>query len=847
MKGNKIMSQTALQQTQGRRKRAMIAVVLALLALAILSPFGTPAYAQDTTPRDTRTWTQPGTAATFTFSTPDIFNSCSTRGDRIYTIGLQPGWRLDGTVTVRQPNGSQIFTVIDVNQSVELDLLVPYPPVSQWQNNINNREIHVDLSIAVLDENDLPVSWIGDEPTAPGVLGPRQQDWDVFCETPLTPDIAIKKYTNGADADDPTAAGVPLIAAGAPVTWTYRLTNIGPVDIPFAEITVTDNIPGISPVFAAVISGDDKGDGSGLLEPGEVWEYTATGTAVNLTNPPGGQGLVLNPNACQQGNINAPGRNAYTNIGTVTIPNTSDADPSSYCNPEPPTGELTSVCVNTTRTWTVNVSQNGQYVAEFLVNDLPQSTLNLNLLANTPTNFTYSGDPTTLSGVRVTYNGAEVAVDSGPYLSCVPTATPTNTPTATPTNTPVPPTATPTNTPTATATNTPTATPTNTPTATATNTPTATPTSTPVTPSLTSTCVEDIRVWTVTSNNTGMHVVEFLVGGSVQSTVNLNLVAGAPTNFTYVGDPTTLSGVRVTFNSNVVASESGPYVDCAQLPTATLTSACVDTTRTWTVSASQSGAYVAEFLVGGNVQSTTNLNLTANTPATFTYSGDPTTLSGVRVTFSGNIVAAESGPYESCFELPSVTLTPRCTNEGLLWQVIANRTGSYVAQVVSNGSVIEQTTLNLTANQPQDVAFGVSSYTPNTVRIIYQSVQVLEQTGPEPCVDGLSAAMAPRCERVGAVWTVLVNRSGNYVAQLMSGTTVIESRNLALTNGLDVDFQFENDSTAPRFVRLIFQGAEYARQDGLNETCVPTALPPTEEPNLPLLDKFIYLPTVVRR
>ncbi len=261
---------------------------------------------------------------------------------------------------------------------------------------------------------------------------------------------------------------------------------------------------------------------------------------------------------------------------------------------------------------------------------------------------------------------------------------------------------------------------------------------------------------------------------------------------------------------------------------------------------SQSGAYVAEFLVGGNVQSTTNLNLVANTPATFTYSGDPTTLSGVRVTFNGNVVASESGPYESCAEAPSVTLTPRCTNEGLLWQVTASRTGSYLAQVVSNGSVIEQTTLNLTANQSQDVAFTASSYTPNSVRIIYQNVQVIEQTGPEPCVDGLSAALAPRCERIGAVWTVLVNRSGNYVAQLMSGTTVIESRNLTLTDGLDVDFQFENDSTAPRFVRLIFQGAEYARQNGLNETCVPTALPPAEEPNLPQFDKFIYLPTVRR-
>ena len=309
---------------------------------------------------------------------------------------------------------------------------------------------------------------------------------------------------------------------------------------------------------------------------------------------------------------------------------------------------------------------------------------------------------------------------------------------------------------------------------------------------------------------------------------------------------------QTTVNNTVVITQTGQQSTAlvnltCRIPQATISSVCAEGVRTWTITANYPGAYVVEFLVGGNVQSTSNVNLIANTPTNVTYSGDPTTLSGVRVTFNGNVVASESGPYESCFELPSVTLTPRCTNEGLLWQVIANRTGSYVAQVVSNGSVIEQTTLNLTANQPQDVAFTANSYTPNTVRIIYQSVQVLEQTGPEPCVDGLSAAMAPRCERVGAVWTVLVNRSGNYVAQLMSGTTVIESRNLTLTDGLDVDFQFENDSTAPRFVRLIFQGAEYARQDGLNETCVPTALPPTEEPNLPLLDKFIYLPTVVRR
>jgi hypothetical protein len=47
-----------------------------------------------------------------------------------------------------------------------------------------------------------------------------------------------------------------------------------------------------------------------------------------------------------------------------------------------------------------------------------------------------------------------------------------------------------------------------------------------------------------------------------------------------------------------------------------------------------------------------------------------------------------------------------------------------VAQVISNGNVIEQSTLNLTANQPQDVAFTANSYTPNTVRVLYQGVQV---------------------------------------------------------------------------------------------------------------------------
>jgi len=364
--------------------------------------------------------------------------------------------------------------------------------------------------------------------------------------------------------------------------------------------------------------------------------------------------------------------------------------------------------------------------------------------------------------------------------------------------------------------------------------------------------VETTRVWTITSNNTGAHVVEFYVDGSLSSTSGLNLVAGTPANFTYSGDPTTLSGVRVTLNGSEVAAESGPYESCTPPPPPPdnpLGSICVQNTRVWTVSVDQDGQYVAEFLVNGSVVSSTNLNLVANTPTDFTYSGDPTTLSGVRITLNGSEVAAESGPYESCTPPPppavNVTLTPRCAATGLVWQIVTDLAGEYTVQVVNGASVLEEKVLTLTAGQ-QDVTFAANSYTPNAVRVILQGVQVLEQTGPEPCVDGLSAAMAPRCERIGAVWTVLVNRSGNYVAQLMDGQTVVESRNLTLTANLDLNFQFTNDTTAPRFVRLILQGAEYARQNGLNQTCVPTSLPPTDEPNLPLLNKFIYLPAVRR-
>jgi uncharacterized repeat protein (TIGR01451 family) len=82
--------------------------------------------------------------------------------------------------------------------------------------------------------------------------------------------VTLLKATNGEDADAPPG---PILAAGAPVTWTYTLTNTG--DLTLTSVTVTDSVPGVTPVY---VSGDD---GDGQLAPDEHWRYQAQGLAID--------------------------------------------------------------------------------------------------------------------------------------------------------------------------------------------------------------------------------------------------------------------------------------------------------------------------------------------------------------------------------------------------------------------------------------------------------------------------------------------------------------------------------------------------------------------------------------
>ena len=130
-------------------------------------------------------------------------------------------------------------------------------------------------------------------------IGNAVNDIDESHYTSANPSIAIEKSTNGVDAD--TLPGV-IVAGGSAITWTYTVTNTGNVELD--TLNVVDD-QGVTVTFQ---SGDTDSDS--ILDLGETWIYTATGTA-------GVAGTT------------------YTNIGTVSANDpldtaVSDTDSSNY-------------------------------------------------------------------------------------------------------------------------------------------------------------------------------------------------------------------------------------------------------------------------------------------------------------------------------------------------------------------------------------------------------------------------------------------------------------------------------------------------------------------------------------
>jgi uncharacterized repeat protein (TIGR01451 family) len=103
-----------------------------------------------------------------------------------------------------------------------------------------------------------------------------------------SPAISLQKLTNGVDADLPTG---PLIEAGAVVTWSYLVRNMG--NVPLTGITVVDNQIGSvnCPTSTLAPGATMTCTATGIAQPGQYANLgTATGTPpvgpnVNATDP----------------------------------------------------------------------------------------------------------------------------------------------------------------------------------------------------------------------------------------------------------------------------------------------------------------------------------------------------------------------------------------------------------------------------------------------------------------------------------------------------------------------------------------------------------------------------------
>jgi uncharacterized repeat protein (TIGR01451 family) len=84
--------------------------------------------------------------------------------------------------------------------------------------------------------------------------------------------IDIEKFTNGNQADLASDADVPNINVGNAVNWTYQVTNTGSIEL--SNVQVTDSIEGV------VTTITNMGNGDAILDVGEVWLFSLTGTAI---------------------------------------------------------------------------------------------------------------------------------------------------------------------------------------------------------------------------------------------------------------------------------------------------------------------------------------------------------------------------------------------------------------------------------------------------------------------------------------------------------------------------------------------------------------------------------------
>ncbi len=134
------------------------------------------------------------------------------------------------------------------------------------------------------------------------VPGASDEDNSHYCNSDEQPDpdIDLEKFTNGVNADHQDDA--PEIAPGDVVNWTYKVTNTGNVSFMLSDVEIVDDAgtPGDNSDDFGTASGDivldvSSDDGNdGILSPGEMWVYEASGVAEALGGGEPGEGAWFN-------------------------------------------------------------------------------------------------------------------------------------------------------------------------------------------------------------------------------------------------------------------------------------------------------------------------------------------------------------------------------------------------------------------------------------------------------------------------------------------------------------------------------------------------------------------------
>jgi uncharacterized repeat protein (TIGR01451 family) len=234
------------------------------------------------------------------------------------------------------------------------------------------------------------------------------------------PDIEMKKYVNGYDADTPDGV---YVQTGDVVTWTYVVTNTGNVTL--TNFTLVDDQIG-----NVVASSNCSPNPEPMFVPGAVTMCTMTGIAIEgaykNTGVVSGTWTTTDP-----GTPDLPG---FPTVLTTTQVLT-DSDPAHYYGFDPEivikkytNGEDAdtvtgpNIGVSNTVTWTYEVTNTGNVtLSNFVLNDDVIGLIDVANCAPTPTPEFVPGASTicTLTGIAIAGQYTNVAVVSGTQVTPV--------------------------------------------------------------------------------------------------------------------------------------------------------------------------------------------------------------------------------------------------------------------------------------------------------------------------------------------------------------------------------------------------------------------------------------------